>query len=83
MVPIFSAVAVGVGLPPVLLATAAAVSASCAFMLPVATPPNAIVFAGGDLKIGQMIRAGFWMNLICIALVTAWVMLVVQPIIVR
>lgn len=83
MVPIFSAVAVGVGLPPILLATAAAVSASCAFMLPVATPPNAIVFAGGDLKIGQMIRAGFWMNLICIALVTAWVMLVVQPIIVR
>jgi sodium-dependent dicarboxylate transporter 2/3/5 len=80
MVPIFSAVAIGVGMSPVMLATAAAVSASCAFMLPVATPPNAIVFAGGNLKIQEMIRAGIWMNLICIVVVTIWVMLVVQPV---
>ena len=80
MVPIFAAVAVGVGMSPLMLATAAAVSASCAFMLPVATPPNAIVFAGGNLKIREMIRAGIWMNLICIVVVTFWVMVVVQPV---
>lgn len=80
MVPIFAAVAVGVSMSPLMLATAAAVSASCAFMLPVATPPNAIVFAGGGLKIQEMIRAGIWMNLICIVVVTAWVMLVIGTI---
>lgn len=79
MVPIFSAVAVGVGMSPVLLATATAVSASCAFMLPVATPPNAIVFAGSGLTIREMIRAGVWMNIICIAVVTIWVMLFLDP----
>ena len=78
MLPILTAAAAGLGLPPVLIATAAAVSASCAFMLPVATPPNAIVFAGGELRIGQMVRAGIGMNLICILAVTAWVLLVVD-----
>jgi sodium-dependent dicarboxylate transporter 2/3/5 len=79
MLPILTAAASGLGLPPVLIATAAAVSASCAFMLPVATPPNAIVFGSGDLRIGQMVRAGIGMNLICILAVTAWVMLIVGP----
>lgn len=78
MVPIFAAVSEGVGLPPMLLATAAAVSASCAFMLPVATPPNAIVFGSGYVRMRDMMRAGIWLNLICIVLVTAWVMLVLQ-----
>jgi sodium-dependent dicarboxylate transporter 2/3/5 len=80
MVPIFSAVAVGIGMSPLMLATAAAVAASCAFMLPVATPPNAIVFAGGNLKIQEMIRAGIWMNLVCIVVVTTWVMVVVRTV---
>lgn len=79
MVPIFAAVSEGVGFPPMLLATAAAVSASCAFMLPVATPPNAIVFGSGCIRIRDMMRAGIWLNLICIAVVTAWVMLILQP----
>ncbi|MGB5541755.1 MAG: SLC13 family permease [Gammaproteobacteria bacterium] len=78
MVPIFAAVSEGVGLPPMLLATAAAVSASCAFMLPVATPPNAIVFGSGHVGIRDMMRAGIWLNLICIALVSAWVLLVLK-----
>ena len=80
MVPIFSAVAVGIGMSPLMLATAAAVAASCAFMLPVATPPNAIVFAGGNLKIQEMIRAGIWMNIVCIVVVTTWVMVVVRTV---
>jgi sodium-dependent dicarboxylate transporter 2/3/5 len=57
-------------LEPLLLVVPAAVAASCAFMLPVATPPNAIVFGAGHVTISQMCRAGLWLNLICIVIVT-------------
>lgn len=63
-IPIVASLAVVVGAPPVLLAAPAALAASCAFMLPVATPPNAVVFAGGYVTIPQMVRAGFVLNLI-------------------
>ncbi|HEX9647763.1 MAG TPA: DASS family sodium-coupled anion symporter [Alphaproteobacteria bacterium] len=69
--PIVASVAVGLGENPLLLAVPAALAASCAFMMPVATPPNAIVFASGHLRIGQMIRAGIWLNLIGVAAITA------------
>ncbi|MDH4066401.1 MAG: anion permease, partial [Acidobacteriota bacterium] len=46
------------------------IAASCAFMLPVATPPNAIIFATGALTIPQMVRAGFILNVIGIVIVT-------------
>lgn len=62
--PLGGAVAVGVGLDPILLAAPLALAASCAFMLPVATPPNAIVFGSGAITIAQMARAGLWLNLI-------------------
>ncbi len=52
------------------LMIAAAVSASCAFMLPVATPPNAAVFGSGYLKITDMMRAGFALNVFGIILIT-------------
>ena len=48
-------------------------SASCAFMLPVATPPNAIVFGTGELKMSDMIKAGVIMNFIGIALIVAFI----------
>ena len=48
----------------------AAMSASCAFMLPVATPPNAIVFGGGHITVAQMARTGILINLMGVILVT-------------
>lgn len=68
--PIFAAVAVGVGTHPYMLLFPVAVGASCAFMMPVATPPNAIVFASGHVTMRQMFRAGIWLNVIAVALIT-------------
>ena len=68
--PILGGVAVGLGVAPTMLLVPAAIAASCAFMLPVATPPNAIVFGSGRVTIGQMVKAGVWLNLIGIALIT-------------
>jgi sodium-dependent dicarboxylate transporter 2/3/5 len=70
-VPILAALAVGLGIEPVLLVVPAALAASCAFMLPVATPPNAVVFGSGLVRIPEMSRAGFWLNWIGIALISA------------
>ena len=67
--PILGAVAVGLGISPLLLVVPAAIAASCAFMMPVATPPNAIVFSSGEITIPQMCKAGLWLNFIGIALV--------------
>lgn len=77
MVPIFVGVGQALGLPPALLAAAIAVSASCAFMLPVATPPNALVFATGEVPAKDMMRVGWWLNLASVAAITAlsWVLL--------
>ncbi|MCZ6598766.1 MAG: DASS family sodium-coupled anion symporter [Planctomycetota bacterium] len=75
--PVMAAAAVGLGIEPLILMGTAALSASMAFMLPVATPPNAIVFGSGYLTIAQMVRAGIWLNLIAIALVTAAALLLV------
>ena len=71
MLPILGgALAPALGVNPLLLMIPATISASCAFMLPVATPPNAIVFGGGNLKVAQMARAGLVLNLIGVLLVT-------------
>lgn len=70
LVPIFVGIAPAIGLPPQLLAAAIALSASCAFMLPVATPPNAIVFATGEIPQATMMRCGLVLNIVCIAIIT-------------
>jgi len=57
------------GIPPIPLLAGAALAASCAFMLPVATPPNAIVFSSGKIKIGEMARIGLWLNLTSIVFI--------------
>ena len=67
MTPIFISVAEGLGLPPVSLAAIVACSASCAFMLPIATPPNAIVFSTGYIKQSEMVKVGFILNIISTA----------------
>ncbi|MEY4636676.1 MAG: hypothetical protein RJA55_2474 [Acidobacteriota bacterium] len=66
--PVVGSLAVGIGADPLLLAIPTALAASCAFMLPVATPPNAIVYGTGALTIPQMAHAGLWLNLFFIAL---------------
>jgi sodium-dependent dicarboxylate transporter 2/3/5 len=68
--PIMASVAIGIGQNPLLLAVPAALAASCAFMLPVATPPNAIIYGSGELTIPQMARTGILLNLSCILLIT-------------
>ncbi len=65
-VPIFGAVAVAASLDPLLATLPIAIGASMAFMMPVATPPNAIVFAYPHLHVRDMVRAGFWLNLIAV-----------------
>lgn len=64
--PILGAVAIGLDLDPRMLAVPAAVAASMAFMMPVATPPNAIVFTYEKMRLFDMIKAGFFLNLIAI-----------------
>jgi len=71
LLPVLAAAAVGLGVEPMSLCVPAALAASFAFMLPVATPPNAVVFGSGRVQIHQMIKAGFWLNLMGIGLVTA------------
>lgn len=69
--PVLGALAVAIEVNPLLLMVPATLSASCAFMLPVATPPNAIAFGSGELAMRDMVRAGIWLNLLGIVLITA------------
>jgi sodium-dependent dicarboxylate transporter 2/3/5 len=75
LMPVLAATAVAIAVPPGLLLTAAAMAASCAFMLPVATPPNAVVFASGFVSVSQMARAGLWLNVIATLVITTIVYL--------
>lgn len=74
--PILAGVAIGIGLDAggpqniMVLTIPVALSATCAFMLPVATPPNAIAYGSGYVRIGDMIKGGVWLNIIAVALVT-------------
>lgn len=63
-IPVMGALALAMGLHPYTLMVPAALAASMAFMLPVATPPNAIVFGSRYVSIAQMVKAGLWMNLL-------------------
>jgi sodium-dependent dicarboxylate transporter 2/3/5 len=71
VLPLLASLAVAIEVHPLLLMIPATLSASCAFMLPVATPPNAIVFGSGEVRMADMMRAGIIMNLIGVVLITA------------
>ncbi|MEC8132881.1 MAG: DASS family sodium-coupled anion symporter [Pseudomonadota bacterium] len=68
--PVIAALALEIGQPPLMLIIPATLAASCAFMFPVATPPNAIVFGSGQVNIANMVRAGFWINLLGVGVLT-------------
>lgn len=74
--PVVASLAVGMGADPMLLAIPTAIAASCAFMMPVATPPNAIVYGTGRLTIPEMATAGIWLNLFFVMLLPVFVYLV-------
>ena len=73
ILPILAPLALTIDVHPYILMVGATVAASCAFMLPVATPPNAVVFGSGYLRIPDMVKTGIWMNLISIILLTLFV----------
>ena len=76
--PVVIGIAQGLGLPPLLLVAPVTIAASCAFMMPISTPPNAIVFASGHIRIKDMIRAGFWLNLISITVLVLFAVMVLK-----
>lgn len=73
MLPILAPMAMSMDVHPYILMIGATIAASCAFMLPVATPPNAVVFGSGYLRIPDMVRVGIWLNVISILVITAMV----------
>ena len=73
LLPILAPTAIILDVHPYLLMVAATLAASCAFMLPVATPPNAVVFASNYLKISDMVRVGIVMNLVSIGIILVMV----------
>jgi sodium-dependent dicarboxylate transporter 2/3/5 len=75
MVPVLAAMAPALGMNPYVLILACTLGASSAYMMPVGTPPNAIVFGTGLVRLPQMMKAGFWMNLAGIVVITALVTL--------
>ena len=74
-IPVIAAFALSAELPILTLCLPVALAASCAFMLPVGTPPNAIVFSSGDVTINQMARTGLLLNIISVVIVVVYAML--------
>ncbi len=74
LVTVLLPVVIGIGkstnVDPLLLAIPVTLAASCAFMMPISTPPNAVVYSSGYVSVKQMMRAGFWLNIISIAVIT-------------
>jgi len=73
ILPILGSLSVAIQTNPLLLMIPATLSASCAFMLPVATPPNAIIFGTGEVRMQDMIKTGIILNLIGVVLITLFI----------
>jgi sodium-dependent dicarboxylate transporter 2/3/5 len=70
LLPVLVTIALAIEIHPYFLLVSATLAASCAFMLPISTPPNAVVFSSGFLKIEDMFKKGIWMNMISIITIT-------------
>ncbi len=70
LIPVIIGVAQGLNINPLLLVVPATIASSCAFMMPISTPPNAIVFSSGHISMKQMIKAGIWLNIFSIAFIS-------------
>ncbi|MEU1900282.1 SLC13 family permease [Nocardiopsis dassonvillei] len=79
ILPVMAALAVSLNIHPYALMVPCAMAANCAFMLPVGTPPNAIMFGTGRVTIMEMVRSGFWLNVIALALVVAGTLFLLPP----
>jgi sodium-dependent dicarboxylate transporter 2/3/5 len=85
-IPIMGGVAIGIGLTGdgiinvLILVIPTALAATCAFMLPVATPPNAIAYGSGYVKAGDMLKGGLWLNLVAVFLITITVFALAVPV---
>lgn len=77
ILPILAALALAINVHPLALMIPAAMGANCAFMLPVGTPPNAIVFGTGKISIREMATTGFWLNIIACVIIVIAVYLIV------
>ncbi|MCW4352874.1 DASS family sodium-coupled anion symporter [Hoyosella sp. YIM 151337] len=75
LIPISIGLALGIGVDPYSIMAVVALSASCAFMLPISTPPNAAVFASDYITISDMVKAGFWVNMFAILVINGFVLL--------
>jgi sodium-dependent dicarboxylate transporter 2/3/5 len=80
ILPILAGLSIALGINPIILMVPATISCSTAFMLPVATPPNAIVFGSGFLQIRDMVKVGFVMNIVGLILIFIFVQLLIEPV---
>jgi len=79
ILPVLAPIAVSTGVHPYMLMVAATLAASCGFMMPAGTPPNAIAFGSGYLSIWEMVKTGFWLNIASIIIITCVVYFLLGP----
>jgi len=79
--PVIAGIADAMGINPLLLGVPMTLAASCASMMPMGTPPNAIVFGSGHVKLNQMVKTGFVMNIVCLILITLFCYFVIPLIV--
>jgi sodium-dependent dicarboxylate transporter 2/3/5 len=80
ILPILATLSVAIHVHPLLLMVPAAMAANCAYMLPVGTPPNAIVFGTGKITIKKMATVGFWVNMVSVLIIVLVVYFLVPPV---
>ena len=79
LMPTLCVLCVKLDIDPRMLIVPATLATSCAFMLPIATPPNAIVFGSGRIKVSEMVRYGLLLNLLGVPILTAATYLLIKP----